>query len=198
MHAETHATWPLPAAELKPALELALALARADMTVLLLHDESVGALVPALGHGMDEEDYALIGTHRPGADPFGVALSEHRRVVVQDAPHEDAIARIAETLGFRSIEIVPLFGIDGHPVGEIAMMFRRPRSSSRRMTKLVEHCARLVVSTVMHARRRAEAERARETAEQVGRAKIQFFARMSHELRTPLQSIAGYIDLLRV
>jgi signal transduction histidine kinase len=43
-----------------------------------------------------------------------------------------------------------------------------------------------------------EAERARESAEQVGRARIQFFARMSHELRTPLQSIAGYIDLLRV
>jgi signal transduction histidine kinase len=43
-----------------------------------------------------------------------------------------------------------------------------------------------------------EAEHARENAEQMGRAKIQFLARMSHELRTPLQSIAGYSELLRV
>jgi signal transduction histidine kinase len=42
------------------------------------------------------------------------------------------------------------------------------------------------------------AERGRATAELVGRAKVQFIARMSHELRTPLQSIAGYIDLLRI
>ncbi len=56
----------------------------------------------------------------------------------------------------------------------------------------------LLACTVIHAKRRADAERARDTAEQAGRAKIQFFARMSHELRTPLQSIAGYIDLLRV
>ena len=30
MQLETHVSWPLPAAELKPALELALALTRAD------------------------------------------------------------------------------------------------------------------------------------------------------------------------
>jgi signal transduction histidine kinase len=55
-----------------------------------------------------------------------------------------------------------------------------------------------VVSAVLQAQRCTAANNARETAEQIGRAKIQFLARMSHELRTPLQSIAGYLDLLRV
>jgi signal transduction histidine kinase len=199
MQLDTHASWPLPAAELRPALELALALAHADMTVLLLHDESVGALVPAAAFGLDDEHAALIGAHRFGADDFSAALSEHRRIVVRDAWQNDgSFAPLAHVLGFRAIEIVPLFGGDGQMIGELVMMFRRARSTSKRMVKLVEHCANLVVVALSHARRRAEAERARETTEQAGRAKIQFFARMSHELRTPLQSIAGYIDLLRV
>jgi signal transduction histidine kinase len=108
------------------------------------------------------------------------------------------MAPLAQTLGFRSMDIIPLIGLEGQIVGEIAMMFRQSGGSSRRMIKLIEQCARLVVCAIQHARRRVEAERARDTAEQTGRAKIQFLARMSHELRTPLQSIAGYIDLLRV
>ena len=200
MQLETHVSWPLPAAELKPALELALALTRADSTVLLLHDDSLGALVPAVAYGISEEQAASIGAHRPGADAdlFGRALVERRRVVVRDAwKSEPALSTLAQTLGFRSLEIVPLVGLDGQRVGELVMLFRHSHGTSGRMVKLVEDCARMVVCAVMQARRRAEAERARENTEQAGRAKIQFFARMSHELRTPLQSIAGYIDLLR-
>ena len=199
MQSDTHATWPLPATELKPALELTLALAHADMTVLLLHDDTAGALFPAAGHGLSEAQCALIGTHRPGVGPFGQALSEHRRVVVEDAwQGSESLAQVAQSLGFRALEVEPLFGTDGQAVGALAVMFRRVRGSSRRVAPLVAHCGRLGASAVLHARRRVEAERARDNAEQVGRAKIQFLARMSHELRTPLQSIAGYTELLRV
>jgi signal transduction histidine kinase len=201
MQRDTHAppAWPLPAAELRPALELALTLARADMTVLLLHDETGGALVPAAAFGIDDEQIALIGSHTPGADAFSLALLEHRRVVVRDASERnESFGPLASALGFRGIELVPLFGIDGQSVGELVMMFREARTTSKRKVRLVEQCARLVVVAVSQARGRADAERARERTEQAGRAKIQFFARMSHELRTPLQSIAGYIDLLRV
>src|SRR5579871_144839 len=159
MQLDTHASWPLPAAELRPALELALALARADMTVLLLHDETVGALVPAAAYGIDDEHVALLGAHRTGADDFSAALSEHRRVVVRNAwQHDGSFGPLAQTLGFRAIEIVPLFGGDGQTIGELVMMFRRARSTSKRMVKLVEHCANLVVVAVSQARRRAEAE----------------------------------------
>jgi signal transduction histidine kinase len=199
MYSETHGAWPLPTRELMPALDLALSLARADIAVLLLHDESVGALLPALAQGISDDQIALIGEHRAGTDPFGIAMAERRRVFIRDAWSEtDSLAPIAQALGFKSVDIIPLIGLEGQIVGEIAMMFRQPRGASRRMIKLIEQCARLVVCAIQHARRRVEAERARDTAEQTGRAKIQFLARMSHELRTPLQSIAGYIDLLRV
>jgi signal transduction histidine kinase len=199
MQSETHVAWPLPTTELKPALQLALGLAHADMAVLMLHDDTVGTLFPALGYGISEAQCELIGTHRLGVGPFGIALSEHRRVAVRDAwRHQESLGEAAHTLGFRGIEIVPLFGIEGQPVGALGIMYRHARGCSRRTVKLIEACAQLVVSAVLHARRQVEAERARESAEQVGRARIQFFARMSHELRTPLQSIAGYIDLLRV
>jgi signal transduction histidine kinase len=141
----------------------------------------------------------LLGTHKCGDDAFGLAMKERRRVVVRDAwRHEEQLSECAHALGFRSIEIIPLIGLDDRLVGELAMMFRHSRRTSRKMIRLIEQCARLVVLTVQHARRAVEAERARDAAERVGRAKVQFLARMSHELRTPLQSIAGYIDLLRL
>jgi len=160
MQLDTHAhpAWPLPAAELRPALELALTLARADMTVLLLHDETAGALVPAAAFGIDDDQIALIGSHRSGADAFSLALLEHRRVVVRDAlERNEAFGPLATALGFRGIELVPLFSIDGQTIGELVMMFREARTTSKRMVKLVEQCARLVVVAVSQARGRADA-----------------------------------------
>jgi len=164
MQRDTHAppSWPLPAAELRPALELVLTLARADMTVLLLHDETAGALVPVATYGIDDEHAALIGSHQ-GVDPFRLALSEHRRIVVRDAwEGNESFGPLAHALGFRGLEIVPLFGVDGQSIGELVMMFRRARSTSKRAIKLVEQCGHLVVLAVSQARRRADAEQARD------------------------------------
>ena len=190
--------WPLRTGDLRPALELALAVTHSDMGVLLLHDESQGALRPVLGIGLNSDHIAAIGTHRPGVGPFGLALSTHRRVTVRDAWRDRGLPDLAHRLGFRGIEILPLFGADGHAVGAIGVMFRRGRGTHPRGHRLVDQCAQLVVTALLQARRCSDLDAARERAEQLGRAKVQFLARMSHELRTPLQSIAGYLDLLRI
>jgi signal transduction histidine kinase len=197
MQSELHVTWPLPVAELRPALELALAVARAEMGVLMLHDDTVATLYPAIGEGLSEDQCQLIGAHRVGAGPFGRAVSEHHRVAIRDAWRSpEGLTRLSQRLGFRSIEILPLFGSSEQAIGAIAVMFKRARGSSGRAAKLINCCAQLVVVAVRQARLRVAAEQAREHAEKAGHANTQFLARMSHELRTPLQSIAGYIDLL--
>jgi signal transduction histidine kinase len=149
--------------------------------------------------GISDEQCALIGQQRLGSGPFGIAMSEHRRVVVRDAwRNGESLGEAAHTLGFRTVEILPLFGLEGQMVGALAVMFCRSHSTSRRVLQLIEATAQLVVSVVHHARVAVAAERARAVAEEIGRAKVQFLARMSHELRTPLQSIAGYIELLTI
>jgi signal transduction histidine kinase len=182
-----------------PALELALAVTHGDMGVLMLHDDSLGALLPVLGVGLKSEHVSAIGMQRPGVGPFGRALTTHRRITVRDAWRDPrALPDLAHRLGYRGIEIMPLFGADGHAVGAIAVMFRRGRGTRRRGHRLVDHCAQLVVTALLQAKQTSEAVHARDTAEELGRAKVEFLARVSHELRTPLQSIAGYLDLLRI
>ena len=198
MESQQHG-WPLPTEDLRPALELALEVAHADMAVLMLHDDSVGALYPAVGIGLNPEQFAAIGAHHPGVGPFGRALATHRRIRIRDAWRDDkGLPELAHRLGYRGIDVLPLFSGDGHAVGAIAVMFRRGRGTHWRANRLVERCAQLVITALIHAQQCANATRARDAAEQIGRAKVQFLARMSHELRTPLQSIAGYLDLLRV
>jgi signal transduction histidine kinase len=191
--------WPLAAEELKPALELALELERGDMGVLMLHDDSLGAVLPALGIGLNEQQFAAIGPHRPGVGPIGRAIITHRRVTVRDAWRADsAMPELAHRVGFRGIDILPLFALDGHTVGVIAVMFRRGGGAHRRQKRLADQCGRLLTTALTHAQGRSMSDEARLAAESIARAKVQFLARMSHELRTPLQSIAGYLDLLRM
>ncbi len=80
----------------------------------------------------------------------------------------ESFGPLASALGFRGIEIVPLFGLDGQTIGELVMMFREARTTSKRMVRLIEQCARLVVVAVSQARGRADAERARERASRRG------------------------------
>jgi signal transduction histidine kinase len=189
----------LPTGEIKPVLELALTLARGDMGVLMLHDDTIGELRPAIGIGIDDDQMTVIGAHRSGVGPFGRALSTHRRVRVRDAWHDPrALPDLAQQLGYRSLEILPLFDSEGRAIGAMAVMFRRGQGNHRRGQRLVNRCAQVLVSAVLQAQRASAADQARQAAEQVGHAKVQFLARMSHELRTPLQSIAGYLELLRV
>lgn len=191
-------TWPMQATELKPALQLVLAIARADMGVLLLHDEVGGTLRPFISHNMTDAQCATFGMHKADVGPFGQALSEHRRVRVRDAwLNGDGLRDIARAVGFRHLEILPVFRRDGRTLGAIGMIYRRQHGSPRRAGQLEDFWADVVGVALSQAHARVEAERASERTTRTSEAKIQFLARMSHELRTPLQSISGYVDLLR-
>jgi signal transduction histidine kinase len=184
--------------ELKPALQLVLAIAHADMGVLLLHDDTVGALRPVVAHNMTEAQCALFGSHSPADGPFAMATTQHRRVRVRDAWRDRATFHdAARSIGFRHVEILPFFQPDGRLLGALSLIFRGNHLSPRSAEKLEACWADVVGLALSHAKARLDAERARERAARASEAKIQFLARMSHELRTPLQSIAGYVDLLR-
>lgn len=190
-------TWPVQADELKPALELVLAIAHADMGVLMLHDDSVGTLCPVIGHNLSDDQCAQFGDQPTGVGPFSQATAEHRLVRIRDAWRDTAgLREVARVVGFRHIEILPFFRRDGRPLGALGMIFRTKHRATPR-AKLEQFWGEVVALTLAHAQARVDAERARERAMKTSEAKIQFLARMSHELRTPLQSIAGYIDLLR-
>lgn len=190
--------WPLPTTELQPALELASALTRADMGVLMLHDDGADALLPAACVGLSDEDRDCIGAQRAGVGPFGQAVSERRRVVIRDVSKEaPAFVPLVDRLGIRTIEIQPLVA-NGQAIGALGLMFRQNRSAKKQRAHMVDLTASLLVTAVVQARLRHAAEQQRLEAEQHGRAKVQLMARLSHELRTPLQSIAGYIELLRL
>jgi signal transduction histidine kinase len=190
--------WPLDTAELRPALALILALAKADMGVLMLHDQNDGTLSPVLGHGVTDSQIHLFGSHRAGAGVFGRAMTEHRRIRVRDVWRDkDELHDVARMLGFRHLDVLPFFGRDGRVLGAFAMLFRGAHGPPRRATRLQLFCADVVGCLLAHAQEQARADRARERIARTTQAKIQFLARMSHELRTPLQSISGYVDLLR-
>jgi signal transduction histidine kinase len=195
----THvSTWPMQATELKPALQLVLAIARADMGVLLLHDEAGGTLRPFISHNMTDAQCATFGMHKPDAGAFGLAMNEHRRVRVRDAwLNDDGLRDVARAIGFRHIEILPVFRRNGGMLGAIGMIYRRKHGSPRRAGQLEDFWADVVGLAISEAEGRVEAERTSERTAKTSEAKIQFLARMSHELRTPLQSISGYVDLLR-
>ena len=203
MTATIRERWPLPGTTLKPALSLALAIEHAPMGVLMLRDDKSGDFEPFIAEGLSDEQSLRFGSHRPGIGPIGLACAEHRHVTIDDVLHdgngtEPAFREIAQALGFRGLDCVPLTLDDGTVIGVLAALFRITRRPSARSARLAELCGRLMALALQNARLRADAERRREIVESLARARVQFVARICHELRTPLQSITGYIDLLRV
>src|SRR6185503_12034179 len=197
-----HNGWHLSESELKPALAFALALEHAPMGLLMLRDDSDGGLLqPVVAEGLTSEQSQRFGAHMPGVGPIGVAYSEHRHVTIKDATSDaeefhGALRDIANRVGFRGLDVVPLMLDNGAVLGALAALFPAPRHLSARSVRLVEGWGRLLALALDHARLSGEAERRREVAESISRARVQFVARVSHELRTPLQSITGYVDLL--
>ena len=198
MLVQSRPTWPLDEKELQPALHLVVALARADMGVLMLRDEAKDSLIPVVGHGLSAAQCALFESHHPTDGPFAAAMAQHRRVRLRNAWDDKTTFRdIARAVGFRHVEVLPFFHSDGTMLGAFAIIYRTRHGSRRSALRLESYCADVMAVTLSHAHARMQAEEARKRTAIDAQAKVHFFARLSHELRTPLQSILGYVDLLR-
>jgi signal transduction histidine kinase/PAS domain-containing protein len=112
----------------------------------------------------------------------------------RDAEH----LRIAQSLGLRSVMIVPLVARE-RVLGALSLYTVK---GGRRYTEadlalameLARRAALAVDNSLLHRAERV----ARLAADDANKAKMQFLATMSHELRTPLNAIGGYAELMRL
>ena len=183
--------------DLKSALALAIALERAPMGLLMLHDHLSGHLYPALAHGMTPQQGSEFGIHRPGIGPLGIAFSERKAVTVSCTATLGADLRSPmQALQCPRLSAVPLSTDTSHVLGLLVLLHRTRRPAPSGPLLLLY--ASVLATALENVHLREVAEDARERADARSKAKSLFFARISHELRTPLQSVIGYLDLLRL
>ncbi len=134
-------------------------------------------------------------------EPILLSTVEERRA---SYPH---LVRLSAENGGGGMAAVPLLapGLGGVPqvVGALGLNFDDARAFAPEdrvfMVALAHQCGQAVERARLYAAERAtraEAEAARQRAEEANQGKSQFLANMSHELRTPLNAIAGYVQLL--
>jgi signal transduction histidine kinase len=185
------------ALDLKSALALAVELERAQMGLLMLHDQLSGRLFPAIADGMTPTQCSEFGLHRPGTGPFGIAFSEQRAVSIQcDGDLGDPLQASIQRLGCARMLAVPLSTDAKTVLGMLVLLYRKGVAAPA--GPLLLHYASVLATAVENVLLRDAAEHALERAQVRSRARMQYFARISHELRTPLQSVLGYLDLMRV
>jgi signal transduction histidine kinase len=190
-------SWPLPASELEPALALLLALESAPMGVIMLRQGQSDSLYPVLGRGLSGDQVDRFGIHRIDVGPFGTASGSRRRVSIADV-WETELSAVGHELGFRAMDIVPLYRGEGPALGVAAALFQAPATRQMPNYPNVDLCAGMLVCMLENAQLRQAAELAKSRAEQIARDKVEFLARLSHELRNPLSAITGYLELLRL
>lgn len=112
-----------------------------------------------------------------GLDGFGLLRELRNNLATAEIPVLLLSARAGEEASAEGLKA----GADDYIV--------KPFSARDLMARIDLHLAR--------ARAKAQARKARESAEEAGRARDEFFATLFHELRTPLASLQTWIELLK-
>jgi PAS domain S-box-containing protein len=85
-----------------------------------------------------------------------------------------------------------------HAVGRVLFDSENGKRKPARFIGTVADISERISLLQAERKARAEAEDARQRAEEANRAKSDFLAKMSHELRTPLNAIAGHAELIEL
>lgn len=143
---------------------------------------------------------------------FGLALNSpsndevfHRILHPADAARVDAaVATAHNPAGDGSYDIeYRTVGEDGvlrwvHAVGQVIFDSAEGRKKPIRFIGTVADVSERMSLLQAERTARAQAEEARQRAEEANRAKSDFLAKMSHELRTPLNAIGGHAELIEL
>ncbi len=120
------------------------------------------------------------------------AIVTGEMLVVPDAERDERFMDNPDVLGGPFIRFyagTPLIASDGHALGTLCVIDRKPRRLSGHDLEMLRALGRLVMSQIelrLHIAERREIER----------VKSDFVAIVSHELRTPLTSIRGSLGLI--
>ncbi len=180
----------------------------ADEAVLTLlqPDKKTLEIVRSIGlrEGLEQE-YHFFSVDAPMPISEAVRTKEavflsNRDEILEHYP-QLKISEHVEALAWAAMPLV----VEDAVMGGIALGFKAEHVFSEEDREFAMALARQSAQALDRARLhdaeqsvRAEAEEARNRAEEANRAKSQFLATMSHELRTPLNAIAGYVQLLEL
>ena len=120
------------------------------------------------------------------------AVATREMLVVPNALEDDRFVGNPYVLGAPDVRFyagTPLLSSDGHALGTLCVIDRKPRRFRDDHREMLAALGRLVMSQIELRLHLAE----RETIE---RAKSEFVSIVSHELRTPLTSIRGSLGLI--
>ncbi len=169
---------------------------------ILLLDEKGNRLLhgaaPSLPQAYNEAMEGLACGRLMGS--CGSAAFERKPVFVSDIasdPHWADYRELAAAHGLAACCSMPIFSLEGHVLGTVAMYYSRPHKPGEHDRYLIERANRL--AAIIIERKQAEAALAEQTEELLrsDRNKDEFLAMLAHELRNPLAPIRNATEILQ-